>query len=159
MSKPPLPVPTSSFQVSNGGNQNEEKKVDYFYYELEHGFIVRLRQDIDPGMDPKKLKRIISNRISAQRSRWKKRQYVEHLKKKLKDLEMEVSVRRALLEMQNEMTECLNIEYRELEERAFATNQRLISAQAENEALLAKLREAGDEIGSFDLDTLMHLHL
>lgn len=42
---------------------------------------------------------------------------------------MEVTVRRAQLEMLNEMTECLKIEHRELEELAFATNQRCISAQ------------------------------
>ncbi|VVB00055.1 unnamed protein product [Arabis nemorensis] len=144
-----LLVPTSSFQVSNGRNQNEEKKVGYFDFEVDPGFTVRLRQDTDLAMDPKKLKR----------SRWKKRQYIEYLEKKTKELEMEVSVRRARLEMLNEMTECLTIEHRELEELAFATNQRCISAQAENEALIVKLREAGDEIGLFDLDTLMHLLL
>ncbi|VVB14161.1 unnamed protein product [Arabis nemorensis] len=57
MSKPSLPVSTSSFQVSNGDDQNGEKKVGYLHYELDPGFTVRLRQDIDPAMDPKKLKR------------------------------------------------------------------------------------------------------
>ncbi|VVB13555.1 unnamed protein product [Arabis nemorensis] len=159
MPKPNLPVPTSSFQVSNGGNQNREKKFGYLIYEVEPGFTVRLRKDIDPTMDPKKLKRIILNRVSAQRSRWKKRGYVEYLLKKKKELEMEVSVRRALLEMLNERTKCLNIKYRELEERTFATNQRLISAEAEAEGALAKLRELGDDIGSFDVTTLMNLLL
>lgn len=56
MSDPSFPVPTS-FQVSNGGSQEEEKKVGYVNYEVEPGFTIRLRQNIDPAMDPKKLRR------------------------------------------------------------------------------------------------------
>lgn len=56
MSEPSFPVPTS-FQVSNDGSQVEEKKTGYLNYEVEPGFTIRLRQNIDPAMDPKKLKR------------------------------------------------------------------------------------------------------
>lgn len=56
MSEPSFPVPTS-FQVSNGGSQKGEKKAGYVNYEAEPGFTIRLRQNIDPAMDPKKLKR------------------------------------------------------------------------------------------------------
>ncbi|KAG2262860.1 hypothetical protein Bca52824_069939 [Brassica carinata] len=85
MSEPSFPVPTS-FQVSNDGSQVEEKKTGYLNYEVEPGFTIRLRQNIDPAMDPKKLKRFVSNRVAAQKSRWKKLQYVDDLVKKSRDL-------------------------------------------------------------------------
>uniref|UniRef100_K4BG02 BZIP domain-containing protein n=1 Tax=Solanum lycopersicum TaxID=4081 RepID=K4BG02_SOLLC len=48
--------------------------------ELEHG-------QVDPNMNMKKLRRTISNRLSAQRSRMRKTQYIDLLKKEAKDLE------------------------------------------------------------------------
>ncbi|KFK34127.1 hypothetical protein AALP_AA5G104800 [Arabis alpina] len=121
-----LPVPTS-LKVSNGGNQSGENKVGYFNYELEPGFIVRLRHDIDPNMDPKKLKRIILNCVSAQKSRWMKRQYIEYLATKLKELQMGVSVMRIRCEMLNEMIQRFKIERMKLEERVAAANQQFSS--------------------------------
>ncbi|KFK25110.1 hypothetical protein AALP_AA8G067200 [Arabis alpina] len=150
-----LPVP-ASLQVSNGGNQSEENKVDYFNYELEVDFNVG--QDIDPNMDHKKLKRIILNRVSAQRSRWKKRQYAEYLAKKLKELQMEVSLMRARFEMLYEKTKRLKFEHMKLQERVFATNQNFLG-EGESEAFMMKLKKAGDEIGALELDIHMHLIL
>ncbi|XP_055831111.1 transcription factor VIP1-like [Solanum dulcamara] len=42
---------------------------------------------VDPNVDLKKLKRIMSNRLSAQRSRIKKIEYTAELEKKVKDLQ------------------------------------------------------------------------
>lgn len=56
MTKPGFPVSTLS-RVSNSGSQEGEKKAGYVNYEVEPGFTIRLRQNFDPAMDPKKLKR------------------------------------------------------------------------------------------------------
>ncbi|XP_004242552.1 basic leucine zipper 61-like [Solanum lycopersicum] len=48
--------------------------------ELKHG-------QVDPNVDWKKMKRIMSNRLSAQRSRNKKMEYTAELEKKVKELE------------------------------------------------------------------------
>ncbi|KAL0419228.1 UNVERIFIED_CONTAM: Basic leucine zipper 6 [Sesamum radiatum] len=55
-------------------------------YELKHG------RRLDPNMDKKKLRRTISNRLSAQRSRIKKAQYINKMEKMVTDLEELISV-------------------------------------------------------------------
>ncbi|XP_057954671.1 transcription factor RF2b isoform X2 [Malania oleifera] len=52
---------------------------------------VKWFRNIDPNMDPKRLKRVISNRISAHKSRMKKLQYVTEMEKKVKSLEKEIA--------------------------------------------------------------------
>ncbi|KFK25109.1 hypothetical protein AALP_AA8G067100 [Arabis alpina] len=166
MSKASLPILTS-FQESNGGNQSGEsgeKKVYYFNYELEPGFTIRLRQEVDPNMDLKEVRRIISNRISVQRSRWKKLQYAKYPERKIQEIEAGLSVWRArnkMLFAQNkilsEIVERLKIKNKKLEELPFAATQRCISDQdqvALGEVLL-KLREIGDEIMAYKWDTGM----
>ncbi|KAF3504476.1 hypothetical protein F2Q69_00045306 [Brassica cretica] len=128
MSEPSFPVPTS-FQVSNDGSQVEEKKTGYLNYEVEPGFTIRLRQNIDPAMDPKKLKRIVSNRVAAQKSRWKKLQYVDDLVKKSRDLNWQVSMLRSQVEMASEQKQCLEREKMELKECMAGWIQRFISDQ------------------------------
>ncbi|XP_015165679.1 transcription factor VIP1-like [Solanum tuberosum] len=49
-------------------------------FELKHGHV-------DPNVDLKKLRRIMSNRLSAQRSRIRKIEYTAELEKKVKELE------------------------------------------------------------------------
>lgn len=48
----------TSFGVSQSGSQAGEKKGGYVHYEVEPGFTIRMRHDIDPTTDPKKLKRL-----------------------------------------------------------------------------------------------------
>ncbi|CAN7069142.1 hypothetical protein IGI04_041802 [Brassica rapa subsp. trilocularis] len=138
MSDPSFPVPTS-FQVSNDGSQVEEKKTGYLNYEVEPGFTIRLRQNIDPAMDPKKLKRIVSNRVAAQKSRWKKLQYIDDLVKKSRDLNWQVSMLRSQVEMASEQKQCLEREKMELKECMAGWIQRFISDQGEIEANTAEI--------------------
>nr|XP_011460972.1 PREDICTED: basic leucine zipper 61-like [Fragaria vesca subsp. vesca] len=54
---------------------------------------IRVGRNIAPeSLDPKKLKRIYSNRVSAQKSRLKKLQYIAEMEKKAKALEAQVAV-------------------------------------------------------------------
>jgi hypothetical protein len=67
--------------------------------------------EVDPSLDPKKAKRILANRQSAQRSRVRKLQYISELEKSVNALQTEVSTlspqvnffdhRRALLSAEN----------------------------------------------------------
>ncbi|KAJ4883268.1 Basic-leucine zipper (bZIP) transcription factor family protein [Raphanus sativus] len=138
MSDPSFPVPTS-FQVSNGGSQEEEKKVGYVNYEVEPGFTIRLRQNIDPAMDPKKLRRIVSNRVAAQKSRWKKLQYIDNLVTKSRDLQWQVNMLRSQVEMASEQKQCLEREQMELKECMSGWLHYFISSQGEIEANTAEI--------------------
>ncbi|KAK4412554.1 Basic leucine zipper 6 [Sesamum alatum] len=64
-------------------SQSLDKAIEY---ELKHG------RRLDPNMDKKKLRRTISNRLSAQRSRIKKAQYISKMEKMVNDLEELISV-------------------------------------------------------------------
>ncbi|KAM6597439.1 hypothetical protein CsatA_007963 [Cannabis sativa] len=50
----------------------------------------RLGHNIDPNMDPRKMKRIISNRASSQRSRMKKAQYISDMENTVKALKCQI---------------------------------------------------------------------
>ncbi|KAK2982716.1 hypothetical protein RJ640_025132 [Escallonia rubra] len=56
-------------------------------YELKYG-----QRKLNPNMEPKKLRRLISNRLSAQRSRMKKTQHMYDMEKKLGDLQAMIAV-------------------------------------------------------------------
>ncbi|KAM5583167.1 basic leucine zipper 34-like [Rosa sericea] len=54
---------------------------------------IRVGRNVAPeSLDPRKLKRILSNRVSAQKSRLKKLQYVAEMEKKAKALQAQVAV-------------------------------------------------------------------
>ncbi|KAG6762491.1 hypothetical protein POTOM_032995 [Populus tomentosa] len=55
------------------------------------GVQIRAARAIDPNMDPKKLKRVLSNRVSAQKSRLKRLQYLADIERKVKALEEEIA--------------------------------------------------------------------
>ncbi|KAJ6985021.1 hypothetical protein NC653_023115 [Populus alba x Populus x berolinensis] len=55
------------------------------------GAQIRAARAIDPNMDPKKLKRVLSNRVSAQKSRLKRLQYLADIERKVKALEEEIA--------------------------------------------------------------------
>ncbi|KAG7549839.1 Basic-leucine zipper domain [Arabidopsis thaliana x Arabidopsis arenosa] len=121
-----FPVVATSFGVSQSGSQAGEKKGGYVHYEVEPGFTIRMRHDIDPTTDPKKLKRIISNRVAAQKSRWKKVQYIDALVKRSMELQGQVSMLRSELAIASEQKRRLENEQRQLKEYISARLQRCI---------------------------------
>ncbi|KAH6810842.1 hypothetical protein C2S51_024604 [Perilla frutescens var. frutescens] len=75
-------------------------------YELKHG------PKLDPKMDPKQFRRTVSNRLSAQRSRQRKADYIHDMERKAYELEVRLIImgekmtrlleQRRLLKLQNE---------------------------------------------------------
>ncbi|CAA7056098.1 unnamed protein product [Microthlaspi erraticum] len=135
MTMPSFPVPTS-FPVSNSDSQEGEKKASYVNYEVGPGFTIHLCPNFDPAMDPKKLKRIVSNRVAGQQSRWKKLQYVNDLEKRVRELHVSIlRARKMILIEQNRRAERMNMK---LKERLFAEVQHSIFLKGLVEALRAQ---------------------
>lgn len=91
--------------------------------------------EVDPSLDPKKAKRILANRQSAQRSRVRKLQYISELERSVNALQTEVSTmspqvgfydhRRALLTAENVL----------LKQKLAALSQSQRYKEAQNESL------------------------
>ncbi|KAG8494905.1 hypothetical protein CXB51_012389 [Gossypium anomalum] len=87
----------------------------------------------EQNMDPKKLKRVISNRLSAQRSRIRKIQRLCDMEKKVQSLETLVAVLSSKVQREKDKQFLLRIEQRELRERieAFANRETMVDARIE----------------------------
>ncbi|CAA7058290.1 unnamed protein product [Microthlaspi erraticum] len=89
-------------------------------------------------MNPKKLKRIVSNRVAAQQLRWKKLQYVNDLKKRERELRWQVSVLRVRKMILIEQNRRAQREKLELKEHLSAVLQHSIFLKGLIEALRAQ---------------------
>ncbi|CAA7026895.1 unnamed protein product [Microthlaspi erraticum] len=134
MTTPNFPVPTS-FPVSKSGSQEEEKKA-CFNYKVELGLML---QDLDPAMDPKEIKRIVSNRVSGQKSRWKKRQYIDDLEKRSRELHLQVSDLRTQVTITSEWKRRSEVEQMELKEYLAVWNQHKIYQEGVTQARNAEI--------------------
>ncbi|KAB2081150.1 hypothetical protein ES319_A05G112800v1 [Gossypium barbadense] len=87
----------------------------------------------EQNMDPKKLKRVISNRLSAQRSRIRKIQRLCDMEKKVQSLETLVAVLSSKVQREKDKQFLLRIEQQELRERieAFANRETMVDARIE----------------------------
>ncbi|KAF2296835.1 hypothetical protein GH714_007035 [Hevea brasiliensis] len=97
-----------------------------------------------PNMDPKKLKRIISNRVSAQKSRMKKLQYVTEMERKAKALETEIAALHPQVALYRNQQQLLQMEQSRLNQEmsSCATNKILKDAEIEeNKAEVNRLRQ------------------
>ncbi|PON57582.1 Basic-leucine zipper domain containing protein [Parasponia andersonii] len=79
-----------------------------------NGVQFKLGRKIDPNMDPRKLKRIIFNRVSAQKSRMKKLQYVSAMENKAKALETQIAVLSPQVALYKNQQHVLQIEQKSL---------------------------------------------
>ncbi|KAJ4840519.1 hypothetical protein Tsubulata_000461 [Turnera subulata] len=93
---------------------------------------IRSGRNLDPKMDPKKLKRIISNRVSAQKSRLKKLQYVAEMERRVKALEHEIALLSPKVALYRSRQQFLQIEHNKLntEMSAHANNKMSMSKQS-----------------------------
>ncbi|XP_010535364.1 PREDICTED: transcription factor HY5 isoform X2 [Tarenaya hassleriana] len=121
--------------ADDGGESSGPKKLGFINYEVEPGLTIRLRHNIDYDMDPRKLKRVISNRVSAQKSRIKKLQYVADLEKKHKELEMQVAVLRPQVATAREHKRFAEMEQRDLNLRIAACNEHYRRTEATGERI------------------------
>ncbi|KAJ6670996.1 ACTIVATOR OF SPOMIN LUC3 [Salix viminalis] len=78
------------------------------------GVQTRAARAIDPNMDPKKLKRVISNRVSAQKSRLKRLQYLADIERKVKALEEEIAALSPQVALYKSHNQALKMEQRML---------------------------------------------
>ncbi|TYI26467.1 hypothetical protein ES332_A05G116200v1 [Gossypium tomentosum] len=87
----------------------------------------------EQNMDPKKLKRVISNRLSAHRSRIRKIQRLCDMEKKVQSLETLVAVLSSKVQREKDKQFLLRIEQQELRERieAFANRETMVDARIE----------------------------
>ncbi|XP_022150939.1 basic leucine zipper 19-like isoform X2 [Momordica charantia] len=101
-------------------------------------------RNADPNMDPRKLKRIMSNRVSAQKSRLKKVQYVADMERKLKALEAHIAVLSPQVELYRNQQHVLQMEQKRLNQKILSCSRNKLLRDAEieeNRAEVNRLRE------------------
>ncbi|KAK8581418.1 hypothetical protein V6N13_144445 [Hibiscus sabdariffa] len=91
-------------------------------------------------MDPKKLKRVISNRLSAQRSRVRKLQHINDMEKKMESLQILVAVLSSQVQQQKERQTFLRNEQEHLQNQLSACANRRIKVDAEIEEKKAEVK-------------------
>ncbi|XP_002966948.2 basic leucine zipper 6 [Selaginella moellendorffii] len=90
---------------------------------------------LDPSLDPKRARRIIANRQSAQRSRIRKLQYIAELEKNVSSLQMEVSTLTPQVSFLDHQRVLLNVDNGVMKQRIAALAQNVRLKDAHNEAL------------------------
>ncbi|KAJ7959849.1 Basic-leucine zipper transcription factor family protein [Quillaja saponaria] len=102
-------------------------------------------QNVDNlNMDPKKLKRILSNRVSAQKSRMKKIQYVTDTENKVKDLQAQIDLLSPEVAAYKNHHQMLILEHQGLNQKLTACTQKKTLTEAEiekNKVEVNRLRE------------------
>ncbi|GJT26129.1 basic leucine zipper 61-like protein [Tanacetum coccineum] len=93
----------------------------------------------DKIFDPKRIKRILANRQSAQRSRVRKLQYISELERSVNSLQAEVSVLSPRVAYLDHQRLVLNVDNSVLKQRIAALSQDKIFKDAHQEALKAEI--------------------
>ncbi|CAK7350076.1 unnamed protein product [Dovyalis caffra] len=125
----------------------------------------------DTVMDPKRVKRILANRQSAQRSRVRKLQYISELERSVTTLQTEVSALSPRVAFLDHQRLILNVDNSALKQRIAALAQDKIFKDAHQEALkkeidrlrqvyhhqnLKKMNELDIGLGVWDLDGVLY---
>ncbi|KAF7121306.1 hypothetical protein RHSIM_Rhsim13G0066500 [Rhododendron simsii] len=135
LSRNPIKSVTLSFENQGGITVKTELGIDYE---------MKLGRNKDANMDDKRFRRILSNRISAQKSRTRKVQYVNDMERKRKDLEVEIATLAPLIENEQEKQKRLQMENFFLKERISVCEDRAklsIALVEENRAVIRRLKE------------------
>ncbi|XWS53363.1 hypothetical protein CRYUN_Cryun11dG0151000 [Craigia yunnanensis] len=107
--------------------------------EVGNGVQVRLGRILDPNMDPRMLKRALSNRLSAQKSRIKKLQYVFDMERKVESLETLIAVLSPQVALYTDKKYFLQMEQKNLNQRMTACDNQKIIVDAEIEERRAEV--------------------
>ncbi|KAE8711221.1 hypothetical protein F3Y22_tig00110300pilonHSYRG00051 [Hibiscus syriacus] len=99
-----------------------------------HGDLIK-----EQNMDPKKLRRVISNRLSAQRSRVRRLQHVSYMEKKVESLQALVAVLSSQIKLQKDKQLLLRIEEKYLQNLISECANRRVMVDAEIEEKRAEL--------------------
>eukprot|EP01018_Ginkgo_biloba_P000926 Gb_07087 [translate_table: standard] len=92
-------------------------------------------RELDPNIDPKRVKRILANRQSAQRSRVRKLQYISELERSVNALQTEVSTLSPQVAYLDHQRVILNVDNSALKQRIAALAQDKLFKDAHCEAL------------------------
>ncbi|KAF2569818.1 hypothetical protein F2Q68_00023814 [Brassica cretica] len=110
-------------------------------------------------LDPKRVKRILANRQSAQRSRVRKLQYITELERSVTSLQAEVSVLSPRVAFLDHQRLLLNVDNSSLKQRIAALAQDKIFKDAHQEALkreIERLREVYQQQSLKKMDNANH---
>ncbi|BBM98335.1 transcription factor VIP1 [Marchantia polymorpha subsp. ruderalis] len=99
------------------------------------GELQSLSSQIDPNLDPKRAKRILANRQSAQRSRVRKLQYISELERSVHALQTEVSTLSPQVAFLDHQRVVLNVDNNSLKQKIAALSQDKRFKEAHNDAL------------------------
>ncbi|KAK8494386.1 hypothetical protein V6N13_090939 [Hibiscus sabdariffa] len=92
-------------------------------------------QNFGPNMDPKKMKRILANRVAAQKSRLKKEEYIEKLKKEIATNQAKVAVLASAVSFHEEQRTALQQENDAMKQRMEFLEKEKAMKEAEYQAL------------------------
>ncbi|KAL0720456.1 hypothetical protein Bca4012_035055 [Brassica carinata] len=112
-------------------------------------------------LDPKRVKRILANRQSAQRSRVRKLQYITELERSVTSLQAEVSVLSPRVAFLDHQRLVLNVDNSSLKQRIAALAQDKIFKDAHQEALkreIERLREVYQQQSLKKMENANHSH-
>ncbi|CAL5386383.1 unnamed protein product [Camellia sinensis] len=135
LSREPIAVVAPSSANEGGITVKTELGIDH---EMKSG------RNLDPNMDPKKMKRILSNRISAQKSRLRKLIYINDMEKKAKDLQAEIQGLNPRIESEKDQNKFLQMENGIMNEKMSVYEDRIklsLAGIQEHREVIKSLRE------------------
>ncbi|CAM6128956.1 unnamed protein product [Calypogeia fissa] len=101
---------------------------------------------LDPNLDPKRAKRILANRQSAQRSRVRKLQYISELERNVSALQTEVSTLSPQVAYLDHQRVVLNVDNNSLKQKIAALAQDKRFKDAHNEALKKEVQRLRQQL-------------
>ncbi|XVE80058.1 hypothetical protein DITRI_Ditri14bG0108800 [Diplodiscus trichospermus] len=125
------PVPSLDLQLP----KNEPGEVESSCKTEKQAAQAPTTSNADPIIDPKRVKRILANRQSAQRSRVRKLQYISELERSVTTLQTEVSALSPRVAFLDHQRLILNVDNSALKQRIAALAQDKIFKDAHQEAL------------------------
>ncbi|CAL5353183.1 unnamed protein product [Camellia sinensis] len=132
LSRNPITSVEPSSTKNGGIVVKTEQGIDY---EMKWGRIV------DPNMDTKRLRRILSNRISAQKTRMRKAQYAKDLEKAMKDLQADIAVLNPRIESETENYKLLQMENGTLKQKMSVCEEKVKISLAKFKEYQATIKE------------------
>ncbi|XP_076919894.1 basic leucine zipper 34-like [Bidens hawaiensis] len=134
----PTPTPTPQLEIQHHQPKNEPGEVEDGGCQPETEFAkpsFNFSIDGSTIVDPKRVKRILANRQSAQRSRVRKLQYISELERSVTTLQTEVSALSPRVAFLDHQRLVLNVDNSALKQRIAALAQDKIFKDAHQEAL------------------------
>ncbi|AEC10114.1 Basic-leucine zipper domain [Arabidopsis suecica] len=157
-------LPPSDHNMNNNINNNYNDEVQsQCKMEPEDGTASNNNSGDSSGnriLDPKRVKRILANRQSAQRSRVRKLQYISELERSVTSLQAEVSVLSPRVAFLDHQRLLLNVDNSALKQRIAALSQDKLFKDAHQEALkreIERLRQVYNQQSLTNVENANHL--